>query len=66
MDKHQLETATYDISLDDGFHCTHEHVVTKKACCPPGTQDCDCAGVDQVRCLNPNCDGFPELELDYV
>lgn len=46
--------------------CEHKGAYIDRACCPGGTQDCDCRGTDHVACPADNCTGIKGDEVDEL
>lgn len=45
----------------------HEHkIVTEEACCPAGTQDCLCRGMDSYVCTADDCPGIGNEVLELL
>lgn len=44
--------------------CLHVNAYIERACCPFGAEDCGCKGLDSVACLNPECTGIEDHEID--
>lgn len=60
-------TPTELVMNEDGeFVCPHEDAYIEKACCPGGTRDCGCQGLDTVECPAIDCTGIQDHEVDAL
>lgn len=50
--------------------CEHEEVELEKACCSgrdsDGLMSCGCGGSDAIICLNDDCTGIEDYELNEL
>ena len=60
----QYSNEKYILTEDGEWACAHEDAYVEKACCPPGTNDCGCRGMDSMVCPNDNCTGISEREAE--
>lgn len=62
--------ASYYLTEDNEFECTHEHIVVEKACCSvsgsSGYIECGCGGMDRVECMNDECTGIYEWQFNLM
>lgn len=63
--------ATYEYDFLDGvLLCKHEEYEIEKACCSTrgssGYIECGCGGVDSIICLNKECTGITEEDVENI
>lgn len=56
--------ATYILSEDFEFLCSHENVEVEAPCC--NGRDCGCYGLYSVYCYNEDCTGLEQWQVDEI
>lgn len=62
--------ASYSLTEDNEFKCTHEDYDVIEPCCmmtgSSGYIECGCGGMTYVECNNRDCDGVEDYEVDEL